>query len=76
MSESDEYQPSEDEITEVLDQYQQWLHDGYDQLQDKEEAIDKATNLALNHEESGKVFFWIIQNDSSLIYDKDDTIKE
>lgn len=77
MLESDEYQPTEDEITEVLEQYQQWLHDGYDQFQDKEEAIDKATALALNHDvDSGKIFFWITQNDSALIYDKDDTIVE
>ncbi len=74
MEDPEEYTPTEEEIAEVLEQYQEWLHDVYSEFQDKDEAIDKATDLALNHTSSGKVFFWISQNDSALIYDKDDTI--
>lgn len=77
MMEQDDAAPSEQEINAALDQYHAWLADHYKQEGELNKAIDLATQKALTESphSTGKVFFWLTQNDPALIYDVDDLFK-
>tara|TARA_B100001146_G_scaffold216043_1_gene219031 strand:- start:255 stop:491 length:237 start_codon:yes stop_codon:yes gene_type:complete len=77
MTEDSTAAPSEQEISAALDQYHAWLADHYEQAGELDEAITLATEkaLTLHPHSTGKVFFWLTQNDPALIYDVDDSFK-
>lgn len=74
MSEQEEL-PTEEEITEVLAQYEAFLRTEYERSGDRDVAIDEATEQVTTSV-AGKTFFWIADNNNSLIYDVDDIIEE
>jgi hypothetical protein len=73
MADMDNYIPSENEIDEVLTQYDSWLQEEYETHGDPVIAIDRATERVTSSS-SHKVFFWVAENDNARIYDVDDTI--
>jgi len=73
MSEIENIIPSEDEITDVLDQYDAWLQEEYEKHGNRDHAIDAATEKVAQSP-SSKIFFWVADNDNSRIYDVDDTL--
>jgi hypothetical protein len=75
MNDTDNYIPSEDEVAEMLDLYNNWLQEEYDRYGDKDKAIDEATERATQSEVQ-HTFMWIVDNDYARIYDVDDTIEE
>lgn len=72
----EEYTPKPDEIDEVLGLYNEWLEEAYNHHGDKEKALNVVTQKIQIDQEAGRVFRWMADNDASLIYDVDESLKD
>jgi hypothetical protein len=75
MTDVANYIPSEDEVNEVLDLYDEWLQEEYAKHGDKDKAIDEATER-VTRSENQRAFYWVVDHDNARIYDVDDSIVE
>lgn len=72
---SDEkWAPTEADIDEALDVYEQWLTDAFYMTGDKEVAIEKVTTSF--NDAPNETFTWVAANKPDLIYDIDEAFPE
>lgn len=68
--------PDQNEIDEVLSFYKSWLDEEYKNHGDRGIAIGVATERAQDDSYTGHTFSWLANNDASLIYDVDESLKD